>query len=295
MTKRRPWFKFHTQDWRADPALRMCSPGARGMWADMLSLMHEAEPYGYLLVGGNQPTNVQLARLLSIDLNLIAPLIGELEENGVFSRDDAGVIFSRRMVRDAEQSDEGRENIKKRWGNEAKSKGVTSAPTRTPNRVAEEKIPADPITKSQISESDNVVVVARAGAPDFKSMIKEAQARAGAACNLTSGNVHHVADLRRLVDAGCDWEADVLPAIDRLAASFIAKRKQFSSWTLVTEAAIENRDRRLAGLPAPTKPSEKSNGRASADGDAWDRVLAEMEVDAAPGARPAVAVGQGRS
>lgn len=282
MTKRRPWFKFHTQDWRADPALRMCSPAARGMWADMLSLMHEAEPYGYLLVGGNQPTNVQLARLLSIDLNLIAPLIGELEENCVFSRDDAGVIFSRRMVRDAEQSDEGRENIKKRWGNQAKSRGVTSAPNRPPNRLDEEKTPADPITKSQISESDNVVVVARAGAPDFKAMIKEAQARAGAACNLTSGNVHHVADLRRLVDAGCDWEADVLPAIDRLAASFIAKRKQFSSWTLITEAAVENRDRRLAGLPEPQAPQQRAasngSGRAPSAATVINRMIAEGKL-----------------
>jgi hypothetical protein len=255
--KRRPWFKFHTQDWRADPALRMCSPAARGLWADMLSLMHEAEPYGFLLIGGVAPTNKKLATLLSIDADLIGALIGDLEENGVFSRDDEGVIFSRRMVRDAVVADDAREHIAKRWGKSAKSKGVTSAPIRAPNREPIEKNGADPNTKSQ-SQSD-VVAVARTR--DFKAMIQEAQERAGAACNLTSGNVHHVADLRRLVDAGCDWDADVLPAIDRIAAGFKAKGQQFSSWALLNEAAIANRDRRVAGLPSP-KPVTELTGHA---------------------------------
>ena len=47
-----PWMKFYPSDWRADPALRMCSLGARGLWAEMMCIMHEAEPYGCLLVNG---------------------------------------------------------------------------------------------------------------------------------------------------------------------------------------------------------------------------------------------------
>ena len=63
-TKRQPWLKFYTADWRADPGLRMCSIGARGIWIDMLSIMHEADPYGHLLVAGMPPNPADLAQLL---------------------------------------------------------------------------------------------------------------------------------------------------------------------------------------------------------------------------------------
>jgi len=49
---KQPWLKFFPSDWRADPALRMCSLAARGLWIEMLCLMHEARPHGSLLVNG---------------------------------------------------------------------------------------------------------------------------------------------------------------------------------------------------------------------------------------------------
>jgi hypothetical protein len=47
-----PWFKFYPASWRSDPALRTCSISARGLWIDLLCLMHESEPAGYLLLNG---------------------------------------------------------------------------------------------------------------------------------------------------------------------------------------------------------------------------------------------------
>ncbi|ANB33251.1 hypothetical protein M2324_003640 [Rhodovulum sulfidophilum] len=37
-----PWLKFYTSDWRSDPGLRMCGLAARGLWVEMICLMHEA-------------------------------------------------------------------------------------------------------------------------------------------------------------------------------------------------------------------------------------------------------------
>lgn len=56
--KRKPWFKFFGRDWRSNAKLRLCSYAARGLWADMLTLMAEATPRGFLLVDGiaHQPT-----------------------------------------------------------------------------------------------------------------------------------------------------------------------------------------------------------------------------------------------
>jgi hypothetical protein len=56
-----PWMKFYPQDWRADEKLRLCSLAARGLWMEMLALMHRSERYGQLLINGHVPTDAQLA------------------------------------------------------------------------------------------------------------------------------------------------------------------------------------------------------------------------------------------
>lgn len=99
-----PWLKFYPADWRADPALRMCSIAARGLWMEMLCLMHEAEPTGSLLINGKPVMPRQLGALAALPLKEVEALIVELEESGVFSRDEDGTIFSRRMRRDVVRS-----------------------------------------------------------------------------------------------------------------------------------------------------------------------------------------------
>lgn len=94
-----PWMKFYTSDWRADPRLKMCSPAARGMWIEMICLMHEATPYGQLLIHGQSPNVAQLASLTGIQVAECSDLVAELERNGVFSRTREGVIYSRKLVR----------------------------------------------------------------------------------------------------------------------------------------------------------------------------------------------------
>jgi hypothetical protein len=112
MTHRhRPWMKFYPSDHRADPALRLCSAAARGLWMEMLCLMHEADPYGSLLVGGRQISNEQLA--IQAGIHPVADLLDELESAGVFSRDPNGTIFSRRMRRDEQRFEKDRANGKK--------------------------------------------------------------------------------------------------------------------------------------------------------------------------------------
>ena len=104
------WIKFYPADWRADPALRMCSLGARGLWMEMLCLMHEAEPRGSLLVSGKTVTPRLLAGIVSVSPDEIEHWTSELEAAGVFSRDDDGVIYSRRMRRDEARSEVHRAN-----------------------------------------------------------------------------------------------------------------------------------------------------------------------------------------
>lgn len=45
---KRPSFQFYPDDWTGNANLRRCSPAARGVWVDVLCLMHDQEEYGVL-------------------------------------------------------------------------------------------------------------------------------------------------------------------------------------------------------------------------------------------------------
>lgn len=113
---KRPWMKFYPADWRADAALRMCSMAARGLWMEMLSIMHNAEPYGHLTINGVALDQKQLSQLAGCGLRECINLLSELEVCGVFSRTNDGVIYSRKMKRQREKELRDQENGK-RGGN----------------------------------------------------------------------------------------------------------------------------------------------------------------------------------
>lgn len=139
---KRPWMKFYPLDWRGDPRLRMCSLAARGLWIDLISYMHEGEPYGHLTIDGIAPDEAAIAALVGRPAAEVRKAIAELEQRKVFSRSDSGAIFSRRMIADAERSEEGRKQIAKRWPNRSDD--------RPPNRGAtEEPITQRPDTRLQ--------------------------------------------------------------------------------------------------------------------------------------------------
>jgi hypothetical protein len=113
--------KFYPADWRADPMLRNCSLTSRGLWMEMLALMHESERYGYLLVNGKQPTDRQLAIQAGATIDEVSMSLTELESEGVFSRDRNGIIYSRRMIRDEKRAENARK-VGKKGGNPKLSK-----------------------------------------------------------------------------------------------------------------------------------------------------------------------------
>ena len=126
------WSKFWWRDHQGDAALRACSLAARGYWMELLCIAHEAEQVGYVLLNSKQPTGRQIAIIAGCSEREARKLEAELEDAGVFSRLPDGTIYSRRMVKDAEVAEAGREHIAKRW-NGAKP---PDPPNRVPIRVA---------------------------------------------------------------------------------------------------------------------------------------------------------------
>ncbi len=129
--KRQPWMRFYTADWRGDAGLRAVGYAARGLWMDMLSLMHEATPYGHLVLNGQALDATRLAARLGGTAKEVEQLLQRLDAEAVFSRTPDGAIFSRRMVHDADKAERDRVNGKG-GGNPALAKqGKVKTPDNT--------------------------------------------------------------------------------------------------------------------------------------------------------------------
>jgi hypothetical protein len=100
-----PAFQFYPGDWRKDPAVQSLDYSDRGIWLEMLCLMHESEQRGFLLLNGKPMSTEVLARVLGIDPLRAKSTVETLLLHGVASRDERGVIFNRRMARDEEKRD----------------------------------------------------------------------------------------------------------------------------------------------------------------------------------------------
>lgn len=97
---KRPSFQFYPADWRKDAALQSCSLAAQGLWANLLCIAHECEPYGHLTVNSRPMLCTQVARLVGLSAKECDKLLSELHAAGVNSISAEGAIYSRRMVCD---------------------------------------------------------------------------------------------------------------------------------------------------------------------------------------------------
>lgn len=96
---KRPAFQFYPADWRNDAGLKLCTLGARGLWIEMICIMHAAEPYGHLCAAGRPLDARDLSKLVGESERDVKKWLDELVHNNVCSSEE-GAIVSRRMVRD---------------------------------------------------------------------------------------------------------------------------------------------------------------------------------------------------
>lgn len=125
--------KFYPRDWRGDQALRAVSIAARGLWMECLCIMHEAKPYGHLLLNGEPVGDVALARMTGAPVDEVSALMAELRQAGAFSVTREGVIFSRRMTKDHARASKGRKAVQKRWAQQPDITEQSGEPNRVPS------------------------------------------------------------------------------------------------------------------------------------------------------------------
>lgn len=107
MSGKNPAFMYYPKDWRADSVFG-CSLAARGLWHEMMNMMHASERYGYLCSNGRPIPEEAIARYCGCSIQEYTTLLAELTEANVPRRTTSGIIFSKRMVEDDKKRKEWR-------------------------------------------------------------------------------------------------------------------------------------------------------------------------------------------
>lgn len=272
-----PWLKFYPSDWRADPALRMCSIGARGLWMEMLCVMHEANPRGTLLINGRPLSSRQIASLAGGTIDEVDGYLCELEEAGVFSRTGDGTIFSRRMQRDAEKEVTDKANGGK-GGNPAlkrEKQGVN--PSANPEDKAQkpearthipDQVQPNPEKTNSTTNVRSIGKPMRPNRDELQDRFWKAYPSRGEASNPKAPALEKFA---RAVKSGVDPE-EIIAAAQRY--SEIEHRAGRGGTEKVAQAVTWLNQRRWGDYPAaPPSEIQTSAGvfveRGSAEWDAW--------------------------
>lgn len=243
------WSKFYWSDWANDPALKLCSFAAQGLWMRMLCVAAEATPTGYVAVGGNALDETGIARLTGAGLSEVADLLGELERNGVFSRDRHHRIYSRRMIADAKRraiavkngKNGGNPTLRKHTDNPPSDKDADNGLDNTQEPEAKSQKNIEPLAQQPIAAAPREKV------PDLVDRLAEA---AGIRGNLSTG-LAFAGEILGLLDAGFDLDRDVLPAI---RAKPNPRARSWSYFIPQIRDAVARRSA-AASIPKPIAPT----------------------------------------
>jgi hypothetical protein len=160
---RLPAFQFYPADWRKDPGVQSLDYETRGIWWEIICLLHESDERGVLLLNGNPMPEDALCRLLGLDNQKLTTALTTLLTYGVAKRRKSdGAIYSKRMV-----ADENLRQIRKMAGSKGgnplllnqkpttpvKQKPTPSSSSSSSNTPISPKPPAPPSLVLEVEES----------------------------------------------------------------------------------------------------------------------------------------------
>jgi hypothetical protein len=91
-------FQFVPSDWMGDRLLRLCSPETRGLWIDILCLMHMSDERGYLTIKGEILDEKTIQKTLGFPSKKFHFCFQELTRFEIIKKDERGRFFCKRMV-----------------------------------------------------------------------------------------------------------------------------------------------------------------------------------------------------
>lgn len=166
-----PSFQFYPADWRKDPGVQSLTFHQRGVWLEILCLMHESPSRGVLLLpNGKTMSDDALCRVIGLDKQNLTTTLTSLLEFGVASREpETGALMNRRMVRD--------EELRKTRQKCGKMGGNPNLLNQTPKQNPTTQVKQNP-TPSSSSSSSTSVVGAEEDPPDELLTVEQAKQQA---------------------------------------------------------------------------------------------------------------------
>jgi hypothetical protein len=157
-----PSTRWYWNDWDNDLGLKLCSFAAQGLWMRMLSLAARSKPAGFISMNGRALSEQELADLVGHPETEVTPLVRELEDHRVFSRDRHRRIYSRRMVKD-ERNRVVSVQYGKKGGNPALRQPADKPKENSPPLTPPDKPPI-PIPPTQPPKEDSEAIASAAKA-----------------------------------------------------------------------------------------------------------------------------------
>jgi hypothetical protein len=154
-------FQFYPGDWLKDPALSICTAGARGVWIDVLCLMFESPRRGCLITNGRPWTLPEIAEALRGRPKANLSFLKELVRNGVMKYDKKKGFFSSRLVRDEHQretwrSEKRRQAVKNKGSDSGHHSGLVPADLHSSSSSSNLRSPLPP-TSGGIPTHDDLL------------------------------------------------------------------------------------------------------------------------------------------
>ena len=136
-----PAFQFYTGDWLKDPKLGQCRPATRGIWMDLLCLMHENHRSG--IITGTTESLARVCRCTQAELTRALKELKATETATVTDRNNVITVCNRRMREEAKTRADNALRQRKHRGKRESNKNITpyssSSPSSSPSDHLQER------------------------------------------------------------------------------------------------------------------------------------------------------------
>lgn len=255
-----PWVRFYPSDWLA--GTRGMTAAETGIYMTLIMMMYERqEP-----IRDDRP---RLARLCGASNAVFKRAIEQLVEDGKIIEREGG-LWNERVEKELSYRREiatvAREKANSKWDKKRKENNDSPMPQHHGSST-----PAD---ASQSQNQKEYYAAPRVGSIDQR--IGELYDALGVTDETKLPSLLTFSEPIRWVSAGCDIDADIIPALRSIAA----RGKTVKSWSYCSDAVFEARDRRLA----PPPPVQRRN--ATAPPPKHERTIIDALDDIAAGKWP---------
>lgn len=106
---KRPSFQFYPADWTKDPALKLCSHNAKGVWIDLICIAFEMPTKGVFMISKKPISEIKLLQMLNGNEKSKKSGFQELKRHGVIKRGKDKAFYCKRLYNDMRLSEIRRE------------------------------------------------------------------------------------------------------------------------------------------------------------------------------------------